>query len=96
MVTEEVSAAEEAPEKLPRCSRRAETGRERWGDGRGMFSRRDRRGRRPGGEAVQTEVSGIRAARIVSRRGRAVRGLWHPCGTDRFMDEADQVFEWGK
>ena len=31
-----------------------------------MFSRRDRRGRRPGGEAARTEVSGIRAARIVS------------------------------
>ena len=61
-----------------------------------MFSRRDRRGRRPGGEAARTEVSGIRAARIVSRRGRADRGVWDPCGTGRFMDEADQVFERGK
>lgn len=77
MVTEEVSAAEEAPEKLPRRSRRAETGRERQGDGRGVFSRRDRRGRRPGGEAVWTV-------------------LWDPCGTDRFIGEADQVFEQGK
>lgn len=43
MVTEEVSAAEEAAEKLPRRSRHAETGRERQGDGRGVFSRRDGR-----------------------------------------------------
>lgn len=41
MVTEEVTATEEPSEKLSGRSRRAETGWERQGDGKGTFCRRE-------------------------------------------------------
>lgn len=41
MATEEVTATEQAPEKLSGRSRRAETGWERRGDRKGTFHRRE-------------------------------------------------------